>query len=51
MLRTDTINTIDINIVDENGWFLDFVGIPWTMTLLIVNQRVLMSGRDEAQST
>jgi hypothetical protein len=51
MLRTDTINTIDINIVDENGWFIDFVGIPWTMTLLIVNQRILTSGRDEAQST
>ena len=40
MLRAPYIDTIDIQIVDENDNLIDFNGQDWTITLVISNTRI-----------
>jgi hypothetical protein len=35
LLRVSQINSIDIELKDENQQFLDFHNIPWTITLAL----------------
>ena len=35
----DYVNSIDIQIYDENGYFIDFNNTNWTMTIIMTIER------------